>query len=117
MILNQTDEQLKTLALDIFAGRVFTDRHIRQPNLFQSVFMVFAFMEQEQLEKLKENPPGLIYEYLSEAGEICINDHPMFLSVKMLNQEDAKKVFKLIEQIKASINALQVSHNEPTHPV
>lgn len=106
------DDDLKKLALDIFAGRVFTHRHVQRPSNITAVFMPLALLDHEQLAEFQENAPGLIYEYLSEAAPRSCNGMPMFLSMKMLNQVDTFKVFQIIAQLKSSVEAIQVE-SEP----
>lgn len=43
---------------------------------------------------------GLIYEYLSQAGPMSMNGGPMFMSLRMLNREDTKKMFEYYETYK-----------------
>jgi len=107
-IQSRTDEELKKLALDIFSGHVFTDRHLQDPHDLTRLFMVLNFLNEENLAELRADPPGLIYEYLSEAGPRSVNGLPSFFSMKMLNQADTEKMFKLYEEIKAQFGKLAV---------
>jgi len=43
---------------------------------------------------------GLIYEYLTEAGLMGLNGGPMFTSLRLLNKEDAEKMFSFYETYK-----------------
>jgi hypothetical protein len=43
---------------------------------------------------------GIVYEYLSEAGPMAINGKPTFLSMKLMNKEDSKKLWEFYEQYK-----------------
>jgi hypothetical protein len=43
---------------------------------------------------------GLIYEFLSEAGPMGLNGGPMFMSLRLLNKEDAEKMFSFYETYK-----------------
>lgn len=106
MIPSLSDEQLKTLALDIYAGRVFTDRHAR-PDQIAHVFLILSFLDEKQVEELRKEPPGLIYEYMHKAGSRSVNGMPMFLSFKVLNQTDTNKVFQIIEHLKKPANDFQ----------
>lgn len=99
-----TEEEIKDLANDIYKGLVFTDRHIQRPEDLSRVFMPLIFLKEKDIEDLKKNPPGMTYEYMSEAGPRSINGMPMFWSVRMISQEDAKKVLekyaKIVEAVK-----------------
>ncbi len=98
-----TDEEVKKLADDMYRGLVFTDRHIQNPDDISRVFMPLALLKQEQIEELKVDSPGLIYEYMDKAGHMSINGMPMFWSFRFLSQEDAKKVIEKYLQIKEVI--------------
>lgn len=43
---------------------------------------------------------GLVYEYLDKAGPRGINGMPNFFSCRLLNQDDAKKMFEYYEKYK-----------------
>lgn len=98
-----TDEEIKKLADDIYKGLVFTDRHIQNPDDISRVFMPLVLLKEEQIEELKAESPGMIYEYMDKAGPMSINGMPMFCSFRFLSQEDAKKVNDKYLQIKKAI--------------
>lgn len=98
-----TDEEIKKLADDMYKGLVFTDRHMQNPDDISGVFMPLALLEKEQMEELKVEDPGMIYEYMDKAGPMSINGMPMFCSFRFLSQEDAKKVMGKYLQIKDAI--------------
>ena len=91
-----TRKQRITLAEDIYNGDVFTDRHC-QPQDVGMVFMVMNFMSPEMSAGLQANPPGLIYEYLDQAGPRSCNGQPNFFSMRMLSQAEAKRVLGLYD--------------------
>lgn len=99
-----TEEEIKDLANDIYKGFVFTDRHLQSPDDLSRVFIPLIFLKEKDIEDLKKNPPGMIYEYMSEAGPRSINGMPMFLSVRMISQEDTKKVFEKYTKIVDVVN-------------
>lgn len=98
-----TEEEIKKLADDMYRGLVFTDRHIQNHDDVSRVFIPLALLEKEQIEKLKVEDPGMIYEYMDKAGPMAIDGMPMFWSFRFLNQEDAKKVMEKYFQIKEAI--------------
>lgn len=57
-------------------------------------------IEQKYYNEQRVPSIGLIYEYLSEAGPLSINGGPVFMSVRMLNKDDASKVFEYYETYK-----------------
>lgn len=98
-----TDEEVKKLADDMYRGLVFTDRHIQNPGDISRVFMPLALLKKEQIEELKIEDPGMVYEYMDKAGPMAIDGMPMFCSFRFLSQEDAKKVIEKYLQIKEVI--------------
>jgi hypothetical protein len=105
MIPPRTDDELKQIALDLHQGRIFTDRHCPDPETFRMVFMLFVFMTEEHLDQLKADPPGLIFEYLDQAGPRSVNGMPSFFSCQMLNKADTDRVFALYEQLRIATEA------------
>lgn len=100
LLNTQTDEFLKALAIDIFEGKVYTNRHISNPEDIAMVFMVialggFAHLTEEQVKRI-----GLVYEYISEAGPRSINGMPSFFSMKMLSMDDTNRMLKFYNEYK-----------------
>lgn len=96
---NRTDEDLKQIAIDLFHGKIFTDRHLRRPEDIKMVFIVFAFMKKKDIDKLQKDPPGMIFEYLDKAGPRSCNGMPGFFSCQMLSREDTAKVLELYKKL------------------
>lgn len=103
-----SDEEARKIAEDIYKGLIFTDRHLQDPEELKSVFMVLMFMKDEDINKLKGNPPGLIYEYMDRAFPRGINGNPIFMSMQLLSKEDGKRVNKYYIDIKSAIEKLRV---------
>ena len=74
------DSDLNNLAVDIFKGRVFTDRHCKNAYDIPRVFLPLGLMEPDEWKKLQALQPYLIYEYLTEASSRSVNDMPIFIS-------------------------------------
>lgn len=96
---NRTPEELKQIAVDLFHGKIFTDRHCRRPEDIMMVFMVFALMASKDMKKFQDDPPGMIFEYLDKAGPRSINGMPGFFSCQMLSQDDTKTVLDLYKKL------------------
>jgi hypothetical protein len=94
----KTDEELKRIAIDLYDGKIFSDRHFRSPEEAQSffglVFMVFS------LTNMKLKNIAFVYEYFSAAGPRGINGYPIFTSCRYLNKSDTKKMFGFFEEYK-----------------
>lgn len=100
---HMTDQEIKQLAEDIYKGLVFTDRHVQTSDDVSRVFMTLVLMGKELSDELKENPPGMIYEYMDKAGPMAINGMPMFLSCRLASIDDTKKVFEHYNKIKEAV--------------
>jgi hypothetical protein len=99
---------LNGLVRDFHYGLIFSDAHLKasEKKLVSIIFTPLLTLGAEMLEGLNENPPGLYYEYLADAGGIQINGLPIFDSVRMMNKKDAKYLLKkvrLLERAEASI--------------
>lgn len=105
-----TEKEIADLANDLYRCMIFTDRHVQRPEDVPSVFMPLIFMKKDDIEKLKANPPGMIYEYFSEAGPRSINGMPMFMSFRMIGIEDTAKVMERYNKIKQAVE----DANKPT---
>ncbi len=98
---NKTPDELKQIAVDLFHGKLFTDRHIpkNEPNGMLMVFMPLGLMEPKDLKKLQDDPPGMIFEYINKAGPRSINGLPGFFSFQMLSQDDTKTVLEMYKKL------------------
>ena len=93
-----TDDDIKTLARDIASNRVFTDRHIENPRDFPMVFMVLAFMGDEQHKEFTERDVGMVYEYMDKAGPTSCNGMPCFFSLQIITKAETIKVFEHVKE-------------------
>lgn len=106
-IPNRTAQELKQLAVDLRAGRVWTSAHDKATGGRLSSFMVLLFMDGEQRKEFLESDVGLIYEYLDKAGPRAVNGCPQFFSCLMLNRADTERLHKLLkalEEAEASVS-------------
>ena len=83
-----SDEELRAFVDDFVSGWVFTDRHVRDPNVLASVFMPLVFGALADWSDTGRNRIGLIWEYMSKAGPMCVNGYPTFFSMRLMNVED-----------------------------
>jgi hypothetical protein len=122
----QTVEELKNIAKDLYHNKIFSDRHLgKEYHMLQSVFMVMMFMKQniewdlesregkiihlllQDLEKEHDkrrdgyyNNIGFIYEYLDKANPMAINGFPTFFSCRFLTKTDTDRMFEYYEKYK-----------------
>lgn len=118
-----SNEELKKIAKDISDGKIFCDRHCNPNMSISSIFMPILFMGiinwptedtrenklikiflkdkeadyKKRYEKWFKNI-GFVYEYLSEAGPLAINNYPMFFSCRFLSKEDTEKMLKYYDE-------------------
>ena len=102
---SKTDDELKTLAFDMEAGSVFTDRHIDESDthLFRSVFMPLALMTQSQIDELQKDEIALFYEHVSKAEQRSVNGYPIFMSVQMLDKTDTLRFVEYHKKLKDTL--------------
>lgn len=96
-------KDLKQIAKDMYAGKIFCDRQISNAKDIPMVFMPIMFMKKEELEK---QDIYFIYEYLSEAGPRSINGMPMFTSCYFLNKENFEKMMGYYEAVKIAMDSI-----------
>lgn len=101
----RTDEELKQIAKDLYAGKIFTDRHLKQHemSMLNFVFMPLAFLNEKEKEEFRATAKagqfGLIYEYIDKALPRSINGLPMFTSMRLLSKDDTEKVNEYYESV------------------
>lgn len=100
------DEDLKQIARDMIANRVFTSWQVDLHGPLSMIFMPLVFMQREDLWVLQQVPIELIYEYMDKAGPRSINGYPQFFSMRWLNAEDSKKVWGYFEKLRDAMEAL-----------
>lgn len=105
MYTRKDDKELKQLAIDIVAGKVFTSAAIHESELksiLPSVFMSIAFMGTRQREEFQKDDIQFIYEYVNKAEQRSVNGYPIFMTCRMLNREDLERLMKYREEVIAN---------------
>ena len=87
----RTEQELQQIARDLANGSCFSDWAISNNADVSLIFQAINFMTDEQLNGLKAEDIGMIYEYKSEAA-YYEGDVPIFVSFHCLSKEDAIKV-------------------------
>ncbi len=108
--VGMSEEQLKQLAQDMFAGKIYTDRHLPKGMKPHMIFLPLVFLDEEQSkefqQQIKDEKVFMIYEYMDQAGPRSLNGQPQFLSYRILNKEQTIKLFDYYEKIKKAIDAI-----------
>lgn len=95
----KTDQEIRQLALDVCAGRVFgTWSHPEAANLS---FSILSLLDASHLKAMQDEKIAHIYEYLDKAGPRSINGLPSFFSFRSLNAEDAGRLQAEIDRAKS----------------
>lgn len=97
------DEELKQIAVDLHAGKIYTSQHLKDPNLMGSVFMPLALMSLEDHIRLIANGETVMFEYMHKAGPLMVNDHPGFFSMQCLTDTEWRKVLDYWRAIEKAV--------------
>lgn len=104
----KSDKELKQLAVDILAGKVFGTWNFQDVNeansLVSSVFMPLAFMSEEDRKKLLSMEVSHFYETMDKAGPRSINGYPMFMSMQTLTSGEWVIVLQHVKELEAYID-------------
>ena len=105
----RTDEELKQLAKDMLADKIFTNAHIKKgdESLLGSIFMPIIFMEQKDRDKMEANGICVLFEYYSEASTKSINGYPMFMTMKYMTKDEWEKVYIYHEKMKTALDEVK----------
>ena len=107
----KTDQEIRTLALDVLSGRVFgTWSHEDAARLS---FMPLGLCGSEHIEAMQQAEIAHVYEYIEQAGPRSINGLPSFMSMKLLDKQDAQR---LMAELKRA-EAMQAAFMDGAQPV
>ena len=89
----KTDKELRELAMGIRTGSVFSDKaiHEGEMHLLPNIFLSLGLLSDEAMQKIKQDKPKMIYEYMTKAGERCINGYPQFMSFQYLSEDEFER--------------------------
>ena len=97
----KTDAELRTLALDIASGKVFTSNHIPSDDFrrLPTVFLPLALLDDAARQAFVANPPALIYQYWGvDMTTYGADGYPTFVSYCQLNQEEYDRFRPLVAE-------------------
>lgn len=95
-----SDEELKTLGIDLAENKIFSHFHIRESDrgMIGQIFMPIIFGALKDFSDEQKKELGMIYEYFDKAGPSAINGYPIFSSCRLLRQSDTTKVLNYMEE-------------------
>ena len=102
-----TDDEVKAIAVGILQREIFTDRHINESCTVEQIFMPLIMLNKQLVDELKSDPPGIIYEHLSEAGPMAINGNPMFMSMHVASIKDAERIWQYYNRLTTAIEGVK----------
>lgn len=105
----KTDDELKQIAQDLWAGKIYSDRHIPEeqgPKALQMVFMPLSFMHPDDLKKFSEAKPAFVYEYIDKAGPRSCNGMPNFFSFQYLDEAETERMFEYFNAVQKAMEDL-----------
>lgn len=98
----RTDDEMKQLAIDVMAGRVFGTWNLEDPKDSRMVFMPLGLSEPKHLQEMADANVVHFYEYMEKAGPRSCNGYPGFFSMKALDGDDATKLQAIIDKLQAA---------------
>ena len=113
----KSNEKLKQIAVDLFDGKIFCDRHIPEGEQYMlaSIFMPIALSGLPDISDEKIRDMAFLFEYNSQAMPRSINGYPIFGSVQYLNKKEAEQMFKFYEEYKTLKEEFQGTNMANTH--
>jgi len=100
------DKDLKQLAKDLLADKLFTTCHLRKGDekLVSSIFMPLMFIDEKQRDEMEAEKVEVLFEYISEANPRSINGYPMFMTMRTMNKEEWEKVIEYHDKMKKALD-------------
>jgi hypothetical protein len=113
----KTNEELKQIAVDMYTGKIFSDRHLpdgcemKIDQIFMNIGLaVMGGFTEDQFKEFQKNiETGKIffmYEYLDKAGPLAVNGYPTFFSCSFLSKEEFDIMIDYYNKVKDSISSL-----------
>ena len=106
-VSSKKNKELRQLAHDIYIGKIFCDWQIpevEREQYLSSVFMVFMLMDVVERKMFLDSKPGMMYAYRgTDEMPRGINGYPVFSALRVVNRNDAKKVWNYYSNIKESM--------------
>lgn len=87
----RTEQELQEIAKGLAKGEIFSDWQVANDSDVSLIFQAINFMTDEQLDGLKAEDIGMLYEYKSEAA-YHEGDIPVFVSFHCLSKSESIKV-------------------------
>ena len=96
-ITEMTDDDLAAFVIEYCNGKILTSADVRDKNLISKVFMIISLGGLDEMTEEKIKDIGCIWEHISEAGPMSINNYPIFMSCHIMNKNDWVRAIKAID--------------------
>lgn len=88
----KTEAELKQIAIDLYDGKIFSDRHLSNILTIPIVFPALISDEMQEYDYEDIKSIGMVYQYLDKEIHEIIMGLPVFDSLYLLNETDTLKV-------------------------
>lgn len=102
---SRTDQEIKQLALDVHAGRVFGSWNVANPSDVGMVFMPMMLLGGVHAKTLERDGIVHLYEHLDKAGPRSVNGMPCFFSFQTLNRDEFERLAAGVRKLEALAEA------------
>lgn len=102
----RSEEELKQIALDIHAGKIYTSQHLKRAEDVRLVFMAAMLSGPEYPDWLEGNNIAVFYEHMENASPRSVNGCPMFLGHKHLSRDEWTTVLDKLKKIEEALEEI-----------
>ncbi len=96
---NMTEDELRSLAKDIFRGSIFTSDQCPS-DMLGSVFMITVFLDDAVRAEWTLRDVTMLFEDVSKSAKMSVNGYPVFFSCRSINREEHVILRKLLDEMK-----------------
>ncbi len=107
----KTNRELKTLALDMLVGKVFSNLNCANMDELESVFVWLKALTPEAHKVFQAKGAKLFYEYVKLSKGSLPNGKPVFLTMQYLLPEEFARYEELYEELVAAIDSVTVAND------
>jgi hypothetical protein len=99
-----TAEEVNDFARRIYRHEIFTSWMAPQ-EMIGSIFMPLHFMSEEQMKEVIAEGGHSMWAEMSSAGPRSINGYPIFMTLNIWNEDNAKRIHKRVLEIVDMLDA------------
>ena len=99
----KSHDELKQIARDVLAGRIYSDKDVPDPSMIHLVFVPLVFLSLRQVMAMRRQTETgtmfMLYEYVDKAGPRTVNGQPVFFSFRVLNRWEVEYIADLMKKM------------------